>query len=200
MKLSGNLAQVNSLSQSYMISSLGPGIHNNVWSDLVLEVITAWPSSLSLNSPWPSLSFYLELSLDLPFLKNKCRINSSSCFNNFPIFIKVTRNYSYIYMFIHLLVKLNICLDLLDHSAIYICINIHTSFFFNENVPHEIWSSSQNSLVTFVLFLEWASHFCEGLYFLLQPPAQILSVIGFCWWGQGNATPWNKQWQDIVMW
>lgn len=41
-------------------------------------------------------------------------------------------------MFIHLLVKFNIYLDLLDHSAIYICINIHTSFFFNENVPHEI--------------------------------------------------------------
>lgn len=49
------------------------------------------------------------------------------------------------------------------------------------------------SMVTFVLFLEWASHFCEGLNFLFQSPAQVLCVVGFCWWGKGNATPWNKQ-------
>lgn len=54
------------------------------------------------------------------------------------------------------------------------------------------------SMVTFVLFLEWASHFCEGLNFLFQPSAQVLCVVGLCWWGKGNATPWNKEGKIFV--
>lgn len=99
MKLSGNLAQVTF--PDTVLYDLVPWTRDpqwNVWSDLVLEVIIVWPSSLSLNSPWPSLSFYLELSSDLPFLRNKWKITFFiynpiivTCHDSFPIIIKVTK-------------------------------------------------------------------------------------------------------------
>lgn len=121
MKLSGNLAQVTF--PDTVVCDLVPQTRDpqwNVWSDLVLEVIIVWPSSLSLNSPWPSLSFYLELSSDLPFLRNKWKITFfiynpiiDTCHDSFPIIIKVTKNYNFKHKYrLHTFIPLHVKLDI----------------------------------------------------------------------------------------